>query len=35
MRGIGALKSQKQEKEVANEGYWCPEIPEIRKRGHQ
>ncbi len=35
MKPIGALKSQKSEKEDTNEAYWCPKIPEIGKRGHQ
>jgi hypothetical protein len=35
MKPIGALKIQKQEKEVTNKADWCPKNPETRKRGHQ
>ncbi|GAM16508.1 hypothetical protein SAMD00020551_4721 [Mesobacillus selenatarsenatis SF-1] len=35
IKRIGVLKSWKTEKEVTNKAYWCPEILENGKRGHQ
>ncbi|WP_285289134.1 hypothetical protein [Bacillus sp. ISL-41] len=35
MEPIGALKIQKQEKEVTNKPDWCPGNPETGKRGRQ